>query len=101
MFKRLYDLHRPVKFEFEGEEVACDEGETVAAALLAHGVRQTREAPVSKSPRAAHCLIGVCFECLVEIDGRPNRQACMTPVRAGMKVRRQRAADSIDNGGGQ
>lgn len=99
MFKRLYERRKPVTFEFEGEEVTSDDGDTLAAALLAHGVRQTREAPVSKNPRAAYCLIGVCFECLVEIDGRPNRQACMTQVRPGMKVRRQRVADGTQGGG--
>lgn len=92
MFKRLHEPERPVSFEFEGETVLAAEGETVTAALLAHGVGATRESAVSASPRAAYCLIGICFECLVEIDGRANRQGCLTPVREGMQVRRQRAA---------
>ena len=92
MFKRLHEPERPVSFEFEGETVLAAEGETVTAALLAHGVGATRESAVSASPRAAYCLIGVCFEGLVEIDGRANRQGCLTPVREGMQVRRQRAA---------
>ena len=89
MFKRSHELSAPVVFEFEGETVTADEGDSLAAALLAHGVRHVRNAVVSGEPRAPYCMIGVCFDCLVEIDGRPNRQACMTPVRAGMKVRRQ------------
>ena len=92
MFKRLHEPERPVSFEFEGETVLAAEGETVTTALLAHGAGATRESAVSASPRAAYCLIGVCFECLVEIDGRANRQGCLTPVREGMQVRRQRAA---------
>ena len=92
MFKRLQEIAEPVRFDFEGETVTAADGESIAAALAAHGVRATRESAVSASPRAAHCMIGVCFECLVEIDGRANRQACLTPVRAGMKVRRQRRA---------
>ncbi len=101
MFKRLHDLSAPVSFEFEGETVTAEDGETVAAALLAHGVRHVRDAVVSGRPRAPYCMIGACFECLVEIDGRPNRQACMTPVRAGMTVRRQGGADVTPDGGVQ
>ncbi len=98
MFKRLYEPRRPVTFEFEGETLVSEEGETVAAALLAHGVRHTRRTAVSGEPRAAHCMIGVCFECLVEIDGRPNRQACLTQVRPGMMVRRQDGPAGVGNG---
>lgn len=99
MFKRLHDLRAPVTFEFEGETVTAEEGETVAAALLAHGVRHMRDAVVSGRPRAPYCMIGACFDCLVEIDGRPNRQACLTPVSAGMLVRRQRGAAGATGGG--
>ena len=99
MLKRLHELRAPVTFDFEGEAVTADDGESLAAALLAHGVRHMRDAVVSGQPRAPYCMIGVCFECLVEIDGRPNRQACMTPVRAGMKVRRQRGAADVGAGG--
>jgi NADH dehydrogenase/NADH:ubiquinone oxidoreductase subunit G len=34
-------------------------------------------------------MMGVCFDCLVEVNGQPNVQACMTQARDGMKVRRQ------------
>jgi predicted molibdopterin-dependent oxidoreductase YjgC len=100
MFKRLFDPQSSVAFDFEGEAVTAAEGDTVAAALLAHGVRHTRLSLVSGSPRAAHCPIGACFECLVEIDGHPNRQACLTLVRPGMKVRRQAGPAAVMNGGG-
>ena len=99
MLKRLYELRAPVTFEFEGETVTADDGESLAAALLAHGVRHVRNSVVTGAPRAPYCMIGVCFECLVEIDGRPNRQACMTPVRGGMKVRRQSGPAAVDAGG--
>ncbi len=100
MFRRLYEPARPVSFDFEGETVTAAEGETVAAALLAHGAGYTRRSVVSASPRAPHCMIGLCFECLVEIDGRPNRQACLTPVRSGMRVRRQDGPAKVMNGNG-
>ena len=81
-----------VRLNFEGRAIDAAPGDTVAAALLVAGVGATRETPVSGAPRAPFCMMGACFECLVEIDGEENVQACMTPVRDGMTVRRQRGA---------
>ncbi|WP_435103534.1 (2Fe-2S)-binding protein [Arhodomonas sp. AD133] len=97
MFKRLPDDGRsPVAFEFEGGTIAAREGDTVAAALLANDVLACRATPVSAAPRAPYCMMGVCYECLVEIDGEPNRQACQEPVRPGMRVARQQGAREVD-----
>ena len=90
MFRRLPEpARRPVDFTFNGKVLAACEGDTVAAALLAAGVDQCRTTPVSNSPRGPFCMMGVCFECLVEIDGIGNRQGCMVRVRAGMTVASQ------------
>jgi len=83
-----------ISFEFEGRMLQAQPGQMLATALLQAGERVFRETPVSGEPRGPLCLMGVCFECLVEIDGRPNQQACMLTVQAGMKVRRQRGARS-------
>lgn len=68
--------------------IACEarEGDSVAAAMLSSGHSVTRMSALSGAPRAPYCLMGVCFECLVTIDGIGNRQACMTEVRPGMQV---------------
>ena len=84
-----------IELWIDGERVQARAGDTVAAAVLAAGLRDTRTTPVSDSPRAPYCLMGVCFECLMEIDGEPNRQACMIPVRDGMRVRRQQGARAL------
>lgn len=76
-------------FSFEGETVAFREGDSVAAALLGAGHVRFRASPVDGTPRGPYCMMGVCFECLVEIDGNANRQACLTPARNGMVVSRQ------------
>ncbi|HEF4741191.1 TPA: (2Fe-2S)-binding protein [Burkholderia multivorans] len=60
---------------------------SVAAALLVAGTLACRSTAVSASPRGPFCMMGVCFDCLVEVDGVPNVQGCMTPVRDGMQVR--------------
>ena len=90
MFRRLPDpAGAGIIFDFEGTAFEAREGDSVAAALLANGVLVFRTTPVSGTPRGPWCLIGECHECLVEIDGEPNRQACMVEVRANMRVRRQ------------
>lgn len=91
MFKRLPDGRaEPVEIEFEGDRIEARAGDTVAAAVLAASPGHTRTTPVSGAPRLPYCLMGTCFECLMEIDGVPNRQACLMVVRAGMRVKRQR-----------
>lgn len=84
-----------VNLTFEDQTLAVPAGSTVAAALLLSGVTPFRTTPVTSSPRAPYCMMGVCFECLVEIDGKPSRQSCLTPVREGMVVRRQQGASAI------
>ena len=76
-----------VEIFVEGQRVPAREGETLAAALLNAGVVPFRHTPVSGQPRAPLCLMGVCFDCLVEVDGVQNVQSCMVQVRAGMQVR--------------
>ena len=79
-----------VRFRFEGRDMSAPAGISLAAALLANGETVFREAAVSGTPRGPYCLMGVCFECLVEVDGKPGHQACQIDVREGMEVRRQR-----------
>jgi predicted molibdopterin-dependent oxidoreductase YjgC len=96
MFQRLSDpMRKPVRFRFEDQEIEAREGDSVAAALLAAGIGSLKDAPVSGTARGPYCMMGVCFECLVEIDGAGHQQACLAPVRAGMEVRRQPAARDI------
>ena len=76
----------------EGRTILMPEGAPAAAALLATGIVPNRTTPVGAAPRAPYCMMGVCFDCLAEIDGVPNRQSCMVTVRPGMRIRRQRGA---------
>lgn len=95
-FRRLPQASEPaVTFLVDGRPVTARAGETVAAALLAAGVLVTRTTPVSGAPRSPLCLMGACFDCLMEIDGVPNRQACMTTVHDGMTVARQHGAAAV------
>lgn len=80
----------------EGRAVQVPAGASAAAAVLAAGCRSIRTSPSDGSERAPYCMMGVCFECLAEIDGVPNRQGCMVEVRQGMRIRRQMRAPSVD-----
>ena len=80
---------------FEGRNIPAREGDSVAAALLASGVLVTRNTPVLGTPRGPYCMMGACFECLAIIDGKENVQACMTTVRDGMHIERQRGARNL------
>ena len=84
-----------VAFDFEGTTLLARDGETVAAALLAAGIASWRTTPVFGAERGPWCLMGICFDCLVEIDGTANRQACMVAIKPGMKIRRQTGARQI------
>ena len=101
MFRRLPDIEgQSVTIHVNGRRVTARAGDTVAAALLAEGRDHCRTTPVSGEPRAPYCMMGVCFDCLVVIDGVPNRQGCMTPVADGMRIETQRGAREIDPGAG-
>jgi predicted molibdopterin-dependent oxidoreductase YjgC len=93
MFKRLSELmadsRAPVSLKVDGQPIGARAGDTVAAAMLAAGIDRFRTTPVTESPRAPYCLMGVCFDCLVTIDGVGSRQACLVPVREGMAVETQ------------
>lgn len=72
-----------------GAQLQVPVGSSVAASLLSAGVKRFRNSPVSGEPRAPYCMMGVCFECLLEIDGVSNRQSCLVEVREGMDIRTQ------------
>ena len=90
MFKRLgHREDRAITLFFQGEPIEAREGDTVAAALLAAQIQAFRETPGTGSPRGPYCMMGVCFECLLTIDGEANRQGCQVLATDGMTVERQ------------
>jgi len=89
MFKRLADAGAAVALTIDGKPANARSGDTVAAALLAAGIDRCRTTPVTGAPRLPYCLMGVCFDCLVTIDGVGSRQACLVPVHEGMQVETQ------------
>lgn len=80
----------PVSITFDGVAVAAWAGESIAAALCRADVTTLRRTLKTASPRGYYCGMGVCFECLVEVDGIGGLRACRTEVKGGMSVRTER-----------
>jgi len=93
MFRRLPEAAgETIAFTIDGQSAQAFAGDTVAAALLVAGIEHCRTTPVSGAKRAPYCMMGVCFECLVRIDGVGNRQGCLVPVQEGMTVETQKGS---------
>lgn len=84
-------------FTFDGRPVAFTPGQSIGAALWAQGVRSWRTTRFGGRPRGLFCGIGVCFDCLVQVDGRSDERACVTPARPGLDVRTQPGAGRDDD----
>ena len=96
MFRRLPDPEgRPVAFTIDARPASARAGDTVSGALLTAGVDVCRTTPVSGAPRAPYCTMGVCFECLVTIDGTGNRQGCLVAIAEGMRVETHKGARAL------
>ena len=99
MFRRQPDsAASTVPVTVEGREIAVPDGASAAAAVLLAGFPAIRETPVAGAPRGPYCLMGICFDCLAEIDGQPNRQSCMVTVKPGMAIRRQLGKRAVELG---
>lgn len=90
-----FDRSRKVTIVFGNRKIDAYEGETVAAALYAAGVRIFSRSFKYHRPRGLLCVSGRCPNCLMNVDGRPNVRTCMEPVRDGMQVRHQNAWPSL------
>ncbi len=74
----------------DDQPITVPAGISVAAAVLGHHHSgETYTHPVDGSPRAPYCLMGVCFECMMEVNGEPNVQSCLVTVEEGLIVKKQ------------
>jgi predicted molibdopterin-dependent oxidoreductase YjgC len=76
----------PLPVTIDGQPVEAYAGETVAAVLMVSGHFAFQQHETTGLPASLFCGMGVCFNCLVTIDGVPNLRACVTPVTAGMII---------------
>jgi predicted molibdopterin-dependent oxidoreductase YjgC len=73
----------------DGRALSAEPGQTIAAALIAAGVRHWRSTRHAGRPRGLFCGIGICFDCLLTVNGVPNVRACLTPVLPGDRIQTQ------------
>ncbi len=84
-----------IEFTFDGESVIAYAGQTVGAALLDHGIRTLRKTRGEEKSRGIFCGIGVCFDCLVVVNGLPNQRACLLEVQDRMIIEMQRGVGNL------
>ncbi len=85
----LQKERKKINIEVDGEKIEAYEGETIAAALWAAGIRDFRYTTKRKEPRGYFCGIGLCTDCKMIVNGVPNIRTCVTLVQDGMKIKRQ------------
>lgn len=94
-------IHHPILGDIEdrkkiiinvdGKDIEAYEGETIASALIASGIKVFRHTKKLKEPRRIFCAVGRCTDCIMTVDGKPNIRTCITIVRDGMKIQTQRS----------
>jgi len=90
MFRKLREPGpEALTITIDGVSVLAEPGESIAAVLLRQTEPWSRLTPVSLRKRAPYCMMGVCFECLAEVNGVASVQTCLEPVGDGMRVTRQ------------
>ena len=95
-----FPLTREIIFTFEGKKLKGHEGEPIAAALHASGVKVLRYSPKDHRARGFFCAIGNCSSCLMEVNGEPNVRVCVTELKEGMVINRQRGKGVFPGGEG-
>ena len=75
-----------VQISVDGAPITARAGVTVGAALTDAGIRSWRTTRIGGAPRGLFCGIGVCYDCLITVDGVPNQRACVVPAVDGMRL---------------
>lgn len=79
-------MSNDVSFFFNGEKFTGVQGQSIAAALIANDQRELRRTRFGQEPRSIFCGIGICFDCVVTIDGVANQRACLIEISHDMNV---------------
>ncbi|MDX3232993.1 (2Fe-2S)-binding protein [Streptomyces sp. ME19-01-6] len=86
----------PCRLSFDGRTIHARPGQSVGAALVAAGVVAWRATRGEGRPRGLFCGIGVCYDCLITVDGRPDQRACLVPAADGMRLESGLAGRAAD-----
>ena len=86
---------KEIRVALDGVAISAVEGQSVGALLLENNQRSTRDTRFHEQPRGMFCGIGICFDCLITINGVMNQRACVTNVEDGMSIETQHGTGSI------
>jgi D-hydroxyproline dehydrogenase subunit gamma len=95
MFSPIMPFETSYTIYLDGQPIPALADETIAACLLRARVSHFQTTPVGNSPRLAYCMIGNCFDCLIEIVGVGSRQACLFTVEDGMQLKKLNASINV------
>jgi len=84
---RFSNFNKDITFTFNDKVYMAKQGDNVSAALSINDIPYNRKTFDNKTPRSSFCHMGICFECLVQIDGVSGIQACKTQVVEGMEIK--------------
>ncbi|SDY85242.1 2Fe-2S iron-sulfur cluster binding domain-containing protein [Proteiniborus ethanoligenes] len=87
---------KKINFTFNGNQLEGYEGETIAAALHAAGIKVLGKSLFKHRPRGFYCAIGNCSSCIMIVNGEPNVRTCITELKEGMSVEIQEGKGVID-----
>ncbi|CAD7848215.1 MAG: hypothetical protein [Olavius algarvensis Delta 4 endosymbiont] len=88
------DGNTKIPFEYKGKEYFGVQGDTVATALYANGVRMFARSLKYHRPRGLYSLDGECSNTLMEVDGIPNVRTENTLLKSGMVIKEQNVKGS-------
>jgi predicted molibdopterin-dependent oxidoreductase YjgC len=80
---------KEIRFVFDGKPLTAYEGDTIAAALWANGIKVARYTKEKNHARGLFCAIGYCSDCMMIVNGKPNVRTCVTLVEPDMTVETQ------------
>jgi len=84
-----------INFTYNGKSLEGYEGETIAAALHAAGIKTLSHSHENHRPRGFYCAIGNCSSCLMEVNGKPNIRVCIEPLKDGMIINTQEGRGAL------
>jgi aerobic-type carbon monoxide dehydrogenase small subunit (CoxS/CutS family) len=79
-------MTKKISFTFNGKEFSCQQGQSIAAALISSDTRELRTTRFGNEVRSIFCGIGICYDCVVVVDGVANQRSCLIEAKQGMKV---------------
>jgi sarcosine oxidase subunit alpha len=90
-----FERGKKIHFTFDGKAIEAYEGETIAAALHAAGIKVLKRSSIHDRPRGFFCAIGKCASCMMNVNGVPNVKTCITLVQEGMVVESQKGKGQL------